>query len=50
MGRFGWQMRELALSRKSGLSKEIVELGWEDWAGKGESRAWMERVDWQRRI
>jgi hypothetical protein len=26
---------------KSGLAKEIVELGWEDWAGKGESRAWM---------
>jgi hypothetical protein len=25
----------------SGLQKEIVELGWEDLAGKGESRVWI---------
>jgi hypothetical protein len=25
---------------KSGLAKKIVELGWEDWAAKGEIMAW----------
>ncbi len=34
---------------KSGQAKEIVELGLEDWAGKGESRAWMGKEDEQRR-
>ncbi len=40
----GWERvdehgRELALSRKEWI--ERVGHGWEDWAGKGDTRAWM---------